>query len=88
MKPLTALFQITILLSVAMAASLQSPTTPLRSSPIGVGDTAPDFTLEDHNKNHVTLSDARAARVSLCLFSIADTGDHSVPGSWPDYDRS
>lgn len=68
MKPLTAFFQIMVLLSVAMAASLQSPTTPLRSSPIGVGDTAPDFTLEDQNKNRITLSEARGKSPVVLVF--------------------
>jgi hypothetical protein len=45
-----------LLLSVAMAATLQPPTASLRSSPITIEETAPAFTLEDQNKNKVTLS--------------------------------
>ena len=68
MKPLIAFFQIMVLLSVAMAASLQSPTASLRSSPIGVGDTAPDFTLEDQNKNKVALCEARGKSPVVVIF--------------------
>ncbi len=68
MKPLTAFFQIMVLLSVAMAAGLQSPTASLRNSPIAVGDTAPDFTLEDQNKNKVTLSEVRGKSPVVLVF--------------------
>lgn len=68
MQVLTAFFQIMILLAVAMAASLQTPTTSLRSSPISVGDIAPDFTLEDQNRNKVTLSDARGKSPVVLVF--------------------
>jgi len=67
-KALTACFQIMVLLSVAMAAGLQTPTTSLRSSPIGVGDTAPEFTLEDQNQNKIRLSDARDKSPVVLVF--------------------
>jgi len=67
-KILTAFFQTIVLLSVSMAANLQSPTGVLRSSPIGVGAAAPDFTLEDQNKNKVTLSDARGKSPVVLVF--------------------
>lgn len=44
-KVLTAFFQTIVLVSISMAANLQS--TTVRSTPIAVGDVAPDFTLED-----------------------------------------
>jgi cytochrome oxidase Cu insertion factor (SCO1/SenC/PrrC family) len=65
---LIAFFQIMVLLSVAMAATLQTPITSLRSLPIGVGDIAPDFTLEDQNRNKVTLSDARGKSPVVLVF--------------------
>ena len=68
MKVLTALFQTIVLLSVSMAANLQSPTAALRSSPIGVGDVAPNFTLEDQNKNKITLSDTREKSPVVLVF--------------------
>jgi hypothetical protein len=67
-KALTAFFEIMVLLSVAIGASLQTPTTSLRSSPIGVGDIAPDFTLEDQNQNKSTLSDARGKSPVVLVF--------------------
>ncbi len=66
MKFLTALSQTVVLLSISMAATLQ--TTPLRNRPIGVGDIAPDFTLEDRSGHKVTLSDARAKNPIVLVF--------------------
>ncbi len=60
MKVLTAFLQTIVLVSVSMAANLQSPTAAMRSTPIGVGDIAPDFTLEDQSEHKVTLSDAKS----------------------------
>jgi peroxiredoxin len=46
-----------------------------RTSPIAVGDTAPDFTLPDQNKKDWRLSDAlRTGPVVLCFFPMAFTG--------------
>ena len=58
MKALTTFFQILVLLAVPAARNLQSPVAAGRSTPIGVGDLAPDFTLEDQNHNRVSPSDA------------------------------
>jgi len=66
MKVSTAFCQIMILVLVAMAAGSQTPTP--RSSPIGVGDSAPDFTLEDQNNNKVTLSDPRGKSPVVLVF--------------------
>ncbi len=68
MKVLTAFFQTIVLLSVYMAANLQSPTAAVRSTQIGVGDMAPDFTLEDQNKNRVTLSEVRGKSPVVLVF--------------------
>ena len=54
-----------------------APTTtlPSRSEPVRVGDTAPDFTLLDQNKEEWTLSEALAkGPVVLCFFPMAFTG--------------
>ncbi len=59
MKILSAFVQTIALLSLSVTAIAQSPPTPQRSAPISVGDVAPNFTLEDQNKNKVTLADAR-----------------------------
>ena len=68
MKVLIAFFQTIVLLSVAMTTNSQSPTKPVRSTPIEVGDMAPDFTLEDHNGHRVTLFDARGNSPVLLVF--------------------
>jgi peroxiredoxin len=67
-KVLAAFFQTMVLLSVSMAANLQSSTAAVRSTPIGVGDIAPDFTLEDQSNNKVTLSDARGRSPVVLVF--------------------
>ena len=66
MKVSTAFCQIMVLFLVAMAAGSQTP--PPRSSPIGVGDSAPDFTLQDQNNNQVKLSDSRGKRPVVLVF--------------------
>ena len=66
MKVSTAFCQIMVLFLVAMAAGSQTP--PPRSSPIGVGDSAPDFTLDDQNNNKVTLSDPRRKSPVVLVF--------------------
>lgn len=68
MKAFTALFQIVVLISVTMAAASRAPTPFQRSSPIAVGDIAPDFTLEDQNKNKVILSEARGKSPVVLVF--------------------
>jgi cytochrome oxidase Cu insertion factor (SCO1/SenC/PrrC family) len=40
----------------------------LRGTPIGVGDLAPDFTLEDQNGKQVTLSAARGKSPVVLVF--------------------
>ena len=67
-KVLTAFFQTIVLLSVSVAANLQSPTAAMRSTPIGIGDVAPEFTLEDQNRNKVTLSAARGKSPVVLVF--------------------
>jgi cytochrome oxidase Cu insertion factor (SCO1/SenC/PrrC family) len=66
-KVLTVLLQTIVLLSVAMAANLKLPSDE-RSTPVAVGEVAPDFTLEDQNKNKVTLSNARGKSPVVLVF--------------------
>ena len=80
MKVFTAIVQMIVLMSAAVighpAARLgtpppalaQSAITTVRSEPIAVGDTAPDFTLEDQNKHKVTLSEASAQSPVVLVF--------------------
>ena len=39
-----------------------------RTSPVQVGETAPDFTLEDQNGNKVSLSEARSKSPVVLVF--------------------
>ena len=68
MKISTAFFSVMILLWVSIDASSQSPIPSLRSSPIGVGDKAPDFTLQDQNNNPAKLSEARGKSAVVLVF--------------------
>lgn len=68
MKVLAVFFQIIVLLSVSMAAKTQSPNTSTRSIPIGVGDMAPEFSLEDQNGQKVKLSSARGKSSVVLVF--------------------
>lgn len=67
-KPLTMLFLIIVFFSDTITGNSQSPAASIRNSPIGVGETAPDFTLEDQNLNKITLSDARGQSPVVLAF--------------------
>ena len=66
MTLLTVVFQSVVL--VSMVANLQSTTKPVHSTPIRVGDVAPDFALEDQNKNKVTLAEVRGKGPVVLVF--------------------
>ncbi len=68
MKVLTVFFQITVLLVASIAVTSQSSIEAKRSTPIGLGDVAPDFTLLDQNGHKITLSDARGKSPVLLVF--------------------
>ena len=63
-----ALLQTLVLLALALTVSPQTPSGGMRSTPIGVGDIAPDFTLTDQHGNKVTLSDARRTGPVVLVF--------------------
>lgn len=65
-KLATGLVQTILLLSVSMLATTQP--SLMRGTPIGVGDVAPDFALEDQNVRRVTLSDARGKTPVVLIF--------------------
>lgn len=49
--------------------SQQSPAqVKARNTPVGVGEVAPDFTLEDQNGKKVTLSEARVKNPVVLVF--------------------
>ncbi len=66
MRLLQALLVLSLVL--AFAASSNSSYSQNRSAPVAVGDLAPDFTLEDQNKNKVTLSAAREKSLVVLVF--------------------
>jgi AhpC/TSA family len=68
MKLLTPLLQITFLVSLGVSASSRLPINFQRNAPVAVGDFAPDFTLEDQNRNKVTLSNARGKSPVVLVF--------------------
>ena len=57
-----------VLLSITAAAKLQAPTNPQRNTPVAVGDIAPDFALEDQNRDRVTLSEAHEKGPVVLVF--------------------
>ena len=69
MRVLITFCQIAVLFALALTVNSQTSTSSMRSAPIGVGDIAPDFTLEDQNHNKVTLTNARGnSRVVLVFY--------------------
>lgn len=53
-----ALFPTLVLVALATFVNPQSPAGGVRSTPIGIGDITPDFTLTDQDGRKVTLSEA------------------------------
>ena len=68
MKVLTVVFQIALLISIGLYANSRSPIYGQRTSPVAVGEVAPDFTLEDHNGQKVVLSDAPSKSPVVLVF--------------------
>jgi cytochrome oxidase Cu insertion factor (SCO1/SenC/PrrC family) len=50
------------------AASLASAAEPPRAQPVAVGDTAPDFTLQDASYKKVSLAASRGQRPVVLVF--------------------
>lgn len=65
---LSVVFQIGVLFFVAMSANPGLPISAQRTTPVKVGDTAPDFTLEDQNGQKVTLSESRSKSPVVLVF--------------------
>jgi cytochrome oxidase Cu insertion factor (SCO1/SenC/PrrC family) len=59
-----------LILSLSCATKPNSGASQLRprNSPLQVGEIAPDFTLESHNNQNVTLSSARGSRATVLVF--------------------
>ncbi len=69
-KSLTTAFLMIAASSLTYAISFResAPVATLRSSPVAVGEMAPDFTLEDHHGNKITLSKARGKSPVVLIF--------------------
>jgi cytochrome oxidase Cu insertion factor (SCO1/SenC/PrrC family) len=50
------------------AATRQQPAKSARTSPVAVGEVAPDFTLGDQSGRKVTLSEARGKQPVVLVF--------------------
>ena len=59
---------ISVLIIGTMSVIASLPTSVQRSSPVAVGESAPDFTLEDQNRNKVTLSNAHGKHPVVLVF--------------------
>ncbi len=69
MKQFTAFFQtIILLLWLCIASNSQPSSAAERSTPITVGDVAPDFTLEDQNRNQIKLSESHGKSPVVLVF--------------------
>jgi cytochrome oxidase Cu insertion factor (SCO1/SenC/PrrC family) len=60
MRLVATILQLTLLCSVLVAQN--------RTSPVALGEIAPDFTLESHRGTKVTLSDAREKSPVVLVF--------------------
>ena len=67
MKLLAMLLGITLTISIGLFANAP-PAYGQRTGPVVVGEVAPDFTLQDHNGQKVTLSDARGKSPVVLVF--------------------
>ena len=66
MLVLTSLACFLVMLTGISYATVE--TVPQRDAPVTVGETAPDFTLEDQNARKVTLSESRAKNPVVLVF--------------------
>ncbi len=68
MNIVTVLLQISLLTSISLSMGSHSPSPAQRSSPVAVGEVAPDFTLQDQNAQQITLADARGKSPVVVVF--------------------
>lgn len=62
------IFTLFVLLAGFACTSSAQKQMMKRDKPIGVGEVANNFTLEDENKNKVTLSDSKDKEVVVLVF--------------------
>lgn len=66
---IAAIFLLLIALScVSIAFSSERATAQNRTSPVAVGEMAPDFTLTNHQGGRITLSEARGKSPVVLVF--------------------
>ena len=63
---LTSLACFSVILTGISQARVE--TVPQRAAPITIGETAPDFTLEDQNGRNVTLAEWRGKKSVVLVF--------------------
>ena len=68
MKVMTLVLEMAALISIAISANVHAAINIQRNAPVAVGETAPEFTLEDENSNKVTLSAARGNSPVVLVF--------------------
>ena len=62
------LLPVMLLISIGLCANAHSATYGQRDDPVAVGEVAPDFTLQDHNRQKISLSDARGKSPVVLVF--------------------
>ena len=67
MKTFMAFFQTIVLLLLCMTVNSQSAGAA-EQTPIRAGDVAPDFTLEDQNRNKIKLSQSHGKSAVVLVF--------------------
>jgi cytochrome oxidase Cu insertion factor (SCO1/SenC/PrrC family) len=68
MRFAATVLQLIALCAVSSLFTSQTVTVPARTSPVAVGEIAPDFTLADHKGQKVTLSEARTKSPVVLVF--------------------
>ena len=61
-------FLVLAFLLIVVLSNSTSAQTQTAAKPVGVGETAPDFTLVDHNGKKVTLSEAQGKTPVVLVF--------------------
>jgi cytochrome oxidase Cu insertion factor (SCO1/SenC/PrrC family) len=60
----TSLIVLAVCMMVAVSSQAQTP----RATPVGVGEKAPDFALQDHRGHKTTLSESRGKSPVVLVF--------------------
>lgn len=71
MKTITPALLLLVVLSCGKSpntASVNNADLTRRATPVAVGEIAPDFTLDDHNGQKITLSATRGAAPTVLAF--------------------